>query len=289
MINLYFNESQHKYTDDFGTKYTSVTSIISKYSNEFDMESAAKACEKIGFNPSHPKYEKYRGKSAEDIIEEWQQAGEDACEKGTSKHAFIENALLDCTTHLKFDDKMFTIENITSDLGSLDINKFENIIGEKYPVIFKRIKSLHSLGFRFFPELAVFNKELGISGTIDLFCIKDNKFLIIDWKTNRDKIMFDSGYYEKDRDGNRTGEFKNTKTKMKAPLFFMPDSTGIHYSLQISGYAWLAEQFGYKNIPQNLIFQIRDINETEHVDEILIKDYREWAEKMFTHYSKIIE
>ena len=182
---------------------------------------------------------------------------------------------------------MFTIENIRDDLGVLDIEKFNSAIYSRFPKIYKAVEILHNQGFRFFPELVVFNKDHGISGTIDLFVVKENRFLIIDWKTNRDEIRFDSGYFDKDRNGNRTGRFVRDNKKMKGPLFFVPDSTGNHYTLQVSGYAWMAEQFGYSNLYENnMIFQIRDIDDKEVVDIYKLKDMRSLAEKMFKDHSK---
>lgn len=282
MTKLYFDEAAHKYTDDIGTKYTSVTTVIGKYSNEFDSLAIAKRCEAAGRNPESPKYEKYKGKTAEQIMEEWKQNSENACVSGTNTHAFIEDSLLESTTHEKYSDHMFTIENITESLGVLDINRFRERVEPKYPVIYKTISLLHSQGFRFFPELAVFNQKLGVSGTIDLFCLKDNKFLIIDWKTNRDPIMFDAGRYEKSKDGQR-GKFIPDSKKMLPPLFFMPDSTGNHYTLQVSGYAWLAEQFGYENLKPNLIFQIRE----EGVDMLKLRDFKRHSKEMFEHFAQI--
>ena len=60
---LYFNEEEHKYTDDLGNGYISVTTLIGKYTQEFKKEEIAAACERIGKNPRHPKYQKYKGKT----------------------------------------------------------------------------------------------------------------------------------------------------------------------------------------------------------------------------------
>ena len=55
---MYFNEEEHKYTDDLGNGYISVTTLIGKYTQEFKKEEIAAACERIGKNPRHPKYQK---------------------------------------------------------------------------------------------------------------------------------------------------------------------------------------------------------------------------------------
>lgn len=59
---LYFNEEEHKYTDDLGNGYISVTTLIGKYTQEFKKEEIAAACERIGKNPRHPKYQNIKVK-----------------------------------------------------------------------------------------------------------------------------------------------------------------------------------------------------------------------------------
>ena len=84
---LYFNEEEHKYTDDLGNGYISVTTLIGKYTQEFKIEEIAAACERIGKNPRHPKYQKYKGKTKKQILWEWEQETIKACDKGTKKHS----------------------------------------------------------------------------------------------------------------------------------------------------------------------------------------------------------
>lgn len=44
---LFFNEENHKYVDDLGNPYISVTTLIHKYTEEFKENEIAKACERI--------------------------------------------------------------------------------------------------------------------------------------------------------------------------------------------------------------------------------------------------
>ena len=53
---IYFDEKQHKYTDDLGNAYTSVTTVIDKYAVHFDTMKVSRACERIGRNPTHKIY-----------------------------------------------------------------------------------------------------------------------------------------------------------------------------------------------------------------------------------------
>ena len=90
---LYFNEEAHKYTDDLNNEYISVTTLIGKYTNEFEKEKVAEACEKIGKNPKHPKYLKYKGKTKKEILWEWEQETIKACNKGSIKHNYLEDCI----------------------------------------------------------------------------------------------------------------------------------------------------------------------------------------------------
>ena len=79
-----------------------------------------------------------------------------------------------------------------------------------------------------------------ISGTIDILCIRDNDFVILDWKTNRDGLKFESGYYKKDKTiipNQLTNEWVSTDKRMLPPLSHMQDCNGNHYTMQLSLYA----------------------------------------------------
>ena len=289
---IYFDEAQHKYTDDRGNTYTSVTTVLAKYCNEFDTDKVALACERIGRNPLHPKYVKYKGMTAAQIKAMWNSITVTALENGTEKHDYLEDIIKKGTGYRTVEgtdfiqDRLFTIEDILNkQYGELDFNWFTTSgIAFRYPIIYNAILILHNAGFKFYAEIGVYNIELLISGKIDLLAVKDDKFIIIDWKTNKADIRFESGYFEKDIEGNLTSNYIHTNTFMKYPLHFLSDSTGNHYNLQVSGYAWLIEQFGFTNLG-NIIFQIRESNElVEKIDRIELKDYREHSASMFKHH-----
>lgn len=90
---LFFNEENHKYVDDLGNPYISVTTLIHKYTEEFKENEIAKACERIGKNPNHPKYLTYKGKSAKQLKLEWQAERDRACSEGTKKHNYLEDCI----------------------------------------------------------------------------------------------------------------------------------------------------------------------------------------------------
>ena len=98
---IYFNEDMHRYTDDMDNEYTSMTTIIAKFKNEFEKEKIALACERIGRDPLHRKYEKYKGKKAYQIIKEWERTAEEGCEKGNIKHNYLEDIIKKSTNYKK--------------------------------------------------------------------------------------------------------------------------------------------------------------------------------------------
>mgnify|MGYP001565594218 FL=1 len=289
---IYFDERLHKYTDNMGNTYTSTTTVISKYYDEFETDKVAQACERIGRNPTHPKYVKYKGRTAEEIKLSWKVIKDVSLVNGNKKHDYLEDTVKRATKYRTIEgtdliqDRLFTIEDIENNtFGELEIDWFVSSgISFRYPSIYQAILTLHLAGYKFYAELGVYNVKLLISGKIDLVAIKDKEFIIIDWKTNKDDIQFESGYFEKDIEGRTTTIFIPTNKHMHYPLHFLADSTGVHYNLQVSGYAWLLEQFGYINLG-NIIYQIRENeNEVERVDKVKLFDYKAQSELMFRHH-----
>ena len=114
--------------------------------------------------------------------------------------------------------------------------------------------------------------------------IKDKFFIIVDWKTNKAPIKFESGWWEKDRDGKLTGVFVEKDKRFKYPLSTLADSIGNHYTLQLSAYNYLAEQFGLIN-QGNVLYHIRQVNTFEEkVEPVVIKYLKEDIYKLFNHH-----
>ena len=296
---IFFNEKLHSYTDNCGNKYTSMTTCIDKYVDKFDANVVSRACEKIGKNPNHPKYLKYRGRTANEIKLDWKQTSEEALENGSRKHDYLEHTIKNSNGYKLIEneyinDKIYTIHDIINNnsFGNININFFiDTGIITRYPTIFSVIKTAVDNDWKIYSEIGVYNTYYLISGLIDLLLVKDDKFIIIDWKTNKADIMFKSGYFEKDMKGNLTSKFNETNKTFKYPLTMLPDSIGHHYGLQLSGYTFLVEQFGLKCVG-NILFQIRETNEgsIEKVDMITMPDLKNEVELMFNyHRSSIIK
>lgn len=256
---LYFSNILHRYTDELATRYTSTTTLIDKYYEKFDTKNVAKACEKIGRNPNHKDYLKYKGKTAWQIEQDWKAISDKACEIGTAKHAIAEDSIKAGTGHTEdktmkvLSDatdyvKLFTVNDIIDNpnTGLLDFDKFANTeIVQEFPIIYNMLKEYAKQGWHIYSELGVYHPEFNISGLLDAPIFKGNMFNILDWKTNKELIRFDSGYYKKDLKGKATNEWIATDKYFLYPLQHLAASTGNKYALQLSIYAWLLEQFGF--------------------------------------------
>jgi len=303
---IYFNEKLHRYTDDFGNPYTSATTLYGKYIDKFDNKTIAKACEAIGRNPNHPKYSIYKNKTRFQIQKEWDLAAKKGQDRGNVKHGFLECATKEATGYKLIEgtdfinDRLYTIDNILQghDYGLLSIDTFRQLgVEEKYPKIFDALVKLTNKGYKIYAEIGAYMYETLISGLIDLLAVRGNEFIIFDWKTNRDDIRFESGYFEKDRFGNPSDRFIFKNGTFNYPLNHIPDSTGHKYTIQLSIYDYLVEQFGLV-CKGNLLFHIRhevySIEDNvptsyigkEKVDILPIQYLKSDVELMINHFVK---
>ncbi len=280
---IYFNNKLHKYTDEFGNKYISATTIISNYEHKFsDKETKiARACSRIGRNISHPKYLKYKNKSTKQILSEWKTIRDNACNIGNIKHNYLDTSIKQSNGFFDVfnsryklnnnsDTKLFTIEDIKNgiDIGDLDIEYFITTgIKDKYPKIFNIIKLFINDDWKVFSEVGVFSKEYLISGQIDIIFIKNKSFVILDWKTNKNIIKNESGYWDKDINGHTTN-YITTNKYFKIPLNNLPESIGNKYILQLSMYDYLVELFGFKYVA-NILCHIKHDFYTYEDEEVI--------------------
>ena len=299
---IYFNESLHKYTDEFDNPYTSTTTIIDKYTVKFDAKTMAIACEKIGHNPNHPKYLKYKGKKAWQIEQEWLATGKNAANKGTVKHNFLELGVKESNgfnsnvkTVIVMDKiKLLTINEVIDNhsFGRIDLDKLASTgIKDRYPKIYNAIEWFTNKGYHIYAELGVYDCERLVSGLIDLILINfdTNEFVIVDWKTNRLDIRFDAGYFEKDIYGKDTTKWVAKDEWCKPPLATLASSTGNKYTLQLSTYAYLVELRGLtcKGI---ILYQIREgimDGDLERVEGIVIDYMKGHVEMMVNDHHKV--
>ena len=238
---LFFDEGPHKYTDTLGNEYRSVTTLIGDYYNHFDADYWA-----------HKKARE-QGKSEKQIRAEWDRIKDEACERGTATHNGIEDAIKSVS---KFKEAIKYLEEAKSgrcitiaDIPALiprplDVNEFREATNNKYPEIYRVFDFYTERGYTIYSEIGAFLIDYLISGTIDIFCYRPTDFVILDWKTNRDGLKFEAGYYKKDKStipNQLTNEWVKKKQSMLPPLNHLDDCNGMHYTMQLSLYAIMAE------------------------------------------------
>lgn len=238
---LYFDEGPHKYTDSNGNEYVSVTTLIGDYCPKFDAKYWA-----------HKKARE-QGVSEKEIIKQWDKIKNEACDRGTNTHNGIENAIKDVS---KFKEAIQYLQQVggrcitVADIPNLiptplDVDKFKEATENKYEEIYRVFQFYTDRGYTIYSEIGVFDPELLISGTIDILCDRPTDFVILDWKTNRGGLQFESGYFKKDKTtipNQLTNEWVRKNDKMLPPLNHLPECNGSHYTMQLSIYARLTER-----------------------------------------------
>lgn len=272
-----FNEQLHVYWDDNG-RYDSVTTVIGKFCHEFDSDfwSLYKALEKI-LEPAAFAMEKKKlldtkkidkqyfldmyeinedelNCKQQDILDEWAQTNLESCERGTAIHAELEHSL----TKNK----------------SCEFKKYG--LGGKFNVHSGDIPLEDERGI--YPEylIHVEDGDLRLAGQIDLLIKDGTSIWIVDYKTNKkleEKSFFDS----------RTKK----NQMMKYPLNNLMDCNKVHYTIQLSLYAWMIQ----KNNPdlqiEKLILVHYDHkgNVTEHEVDYLKED----VERFMNYWKKRVK
>lgn len=260
---LYFNEEAHRYSDDVGSIYTSTTTAIGKYKAKFDTKEEAKRCARQGIGI-------YKNKTAKQIEAMWDVTRDNACAKGTATHNELEGGIKEVSMfkeavhNLRVRDeadaaRLFTLDDVMQlkNIRPIDPKKFYDKVGYKYPIIQQTIEYYTEQGYIMFAELGIYDEQKLISGMIDLFVYKHPIFVIIDWKTNKDEIKFDSGYYKKDEQGQITNTYVNSRKYFKFPIDNLLHCKGTEYAMQLSVYAHMCEQRGLI-CGGLIIFHIRD-------------------------------
>lgn len=240
-IYLYFDEGPHKYTDTNGHEYRSVTTLIGDYYPHFEADYWAR------------KKAKEQGKTVKQIKAEWDIIKNEACERGTATHNGIEDAIKDVSMFknaIKYLECIKTGRCVTvADIPNLvpkplDLDEFRKATNNKYPKIYDVFDFYIQRGYTIYSEIGAFLIDYLISGTIDILCYKPDSFYILDWKTNRDGLKFEAGYYKKDKTivpNQLTDQWVRKSEKMLAPLAHLDNCNGMHYTMQLSLYALMVE------------------------------------------------
>lgn len=237
---LFFDEPSHKYTDSCGNAYKSVTTIIHEYCPKFDSKYWAN------------RKAKELGTSAKMITKEWDTIRDKACDMGNVYHNNFEDGIRKNSKFfnaIKYLDKQDSNQMTTvADLGVihphvriLDLKEFIDHTENKYPEIYKVFQYYIERDYKIYSEIGAFLPEYLISGTIDILPIRDDQFVILDWKTNRTGLRFEAGYYRKDktvRPNQETDEWVTKRDDVMLPPFgHLPNCNGSTYSMQLNLYA----------------------------------------------------
>lgn len=241
-IYLFFEEEGHKYTDTRGCNYKSVTTIIhDNYVPKFNKKYWLR------------KKSKELGISEKALEKQWQDITDEACERGTKTHNGIEDAIKEVS---KFKNAIKYLTNINTgrvvsvaDIPNftakpLDIEAFKEATNYKYSEIYRVFDFYTKRGYTIYSEIGCFLIDYLISGTIDILCIRDTDFVILDWKTNRNGLQFQSGYFRKDKTtkpAQLTNDYVLKSEYMLPPLGHLPNCNGYHYTMQLSMYAIMVE------------------------------------------------
>lgn len=261
------------YWDESGN-YVSVTTLIGKFCQDFDSEfwSGYKALEKL-LSPEAFKLEKSQlqkthkidlkyfmdtydfsendfNREKQGILDAWATKNRESCERGSRIHAELENLY---TSKKQCDLKKFGLG------GKFSVNTNKTLMDSN--------QDLLNIERGVFPEYLIYRKsddgQFKLAGQIDLLIKDGNDIWIIDYKTN-----------EKLEDKS----FFNTQTKkssmMKYPLSNLMDCNKVHYTLQLSAYAWMLQKLNPAFVIKKLMLIHYDHkgNVTEHELEYLKDD-----------------
>lgn len=239
---LYFQEEGHKYNDTNGNRYLSVTTLIhDNYVPKFD--------KKYWLH----KKSRELGVSEKTLEKQWQAITDEACSRGTATHNGIEDAIKDVSMFKKAikyltdikSGRVVTVADIPNmSIKPLDVEAFKQSTGNKYSEIYRVFQYYTDYGYTIYSEIGAYLIDYLISGTIDILCIRDTDFVILDWKTNRNGLQFESGYFKKDKTtkpAQLTNEYVHKDEFMLPPLNHLPNCNGSHYTMQLSMYAKMVE------------------------------------------------
>lgn len=241
-IKIIFKEDNHSYTDTLGNVYKSTTQLLHSYKPAFDKSYwLKKKAKELGISESR-------------LAKQWQDITDEACARGTKTHNGLEDGIKDASMFrravkymIRENGEMITIAdlpNINMNVKELDVKEFIDATENKYSEIYKVFNYYTNAGYKIYSEIGAFLVDYLVSGTIDVLCIRDDQFVIGDWKTNRGGLKFESGYYKKDKTQKPhqlTNEWISKRDTLLPPVNHLPDCNGSIYNLQLSMYAMMVE------------------------------------------------
>lgn len=242
-IRLVFDELQHKYTDTLGNGYISTTTILHNYQPKFDKSYWLR------------KKSKELGISEKKLEQQWDTIKDEACERGSNTHNGLEDGIKGGSQFKKAiqyletrqSGEMITVADIPTILGNyrlLDLSEFIELTENKYPQIYEVFQRYTDNGYQIYAEIGTFLIDFLVSGTIDVLLLREDKFVIGDWKTNRGGLKFEAGYFKKDKSqkpAQTTDIWVPKQYFLLPPVNNLPNCNGSVYNLQLSMYAFMVE------------------------------------------------
>lgn len=242
-IRLVFDEPQHKYTDTLGNGYISTTTILHNYQPKFDKSYWLR------------KKSKELGISEKKLEQQWDTIKDEACERGSNTHNGLEDGIKGGSQFKKAiqylearqTGEMITVADIPTILGNyrlLDLSEFIELTENKYPQIYEVFQRYTTNGYQIYAEIGTFLIDFLVSGTIDVLLLREDKFVIGDWKTNRGGLKFEAGYFKKDKSqkpAQTTDIWVPKQDFLLPPVNNLPNCNGSVYNLQLSMYAFMVE------------------------------------------------
>lgn len=241
-IRLVFQEDGHKYHDTLGNEYKSTTTLLHSYQNEFNKDYwLRKKAKELGISPK-------------ELEAQWESIKNEACDRGTNTHNGLEDGIKgssmfkNAVQYMRRENgEMITIAdlpNINMNIKQVDIKEFIELTDNKYPDIYRLFKYYVDNGYKIYAEIGAFLIDYLLSGTIDVLLIRDDRFVIGDWKTNRGGLKFEAGYYKKDKSQKpyqETNIWVPKKEYLLPPVNNLANCNGSIYNLQLSVYALMVE------------------------------------------------
>jgi ATP-dependent exoDNAse (exonuclease V) beta subunit len=231
-----FNDSNHSYYSDKG-KYTSVTTLVHKFVPPFDKEywSLYKAIE--AELPSFMWQDLRKIYSAREVAYHLEELNPTMQGRVLARQKEIKKAwkLKNLNSQIKGTEFHKVQEDLSYSRG-YELNKVD---GRKYKTFVKPdighdnySLNLETLEDGYYPELLLWNNQYMLAGQADKVYIT----------TIRKYRYFDIGDYKTNEEIKTSNKYQS----MLSPLDHLDNCNYNHYQLQLSLYAWMLEQYGFK-------------------------------------------
>lgn len=227
---VFFDEDHH-YEYNNQKVGISVTRLIEQYTNEFDAEGIA---EKVAVKEN---------KTIQEVLDEWKEKNEWACEKGHLGHLYAQSLWNN-------EDVSDEIEKFTNGLET-PLEKILDQADRFYNDYYEALEHLAD-------EFIIGSEEYDIASAVDhLFVNKlTGGLVLVDYKTNSD--IHKNEKYAKN---------------MKVPLNHLKDTTLNHYYLQISIYKYLIEKYTDLTIDEYfIVYMSENIKNYEIIEVPYLKE-----------------